>query len=89
VLDPSFPNPTRGSTSIRFVLPDRRQVSLRIFDAAGRSVRSLVEGVLPPGTHRVRWDGRDGAGRPLAAGVYFYRLETPEGTLSRRLILVR
>jgi flagellar hook assembly protein FlgD len=50
-------------------------VALTVYDVLGRRVRTLVKAALPAGTHRVAWSGRDEAGRPVAPGVYFLRLE--------------
>jgi hypothetical protein len=45
-------------------------------------------GVLEPGVHRIEWDGRDRRGRPVASGVYFYRLEGSAGTW-KKMIRIR
>jgi flagellar hook assembly protein FlgD len=64
-------------------------VSLQVFDVAGRLVRTLTERRLETGTHTVAWNALDRAGRPVPAGVYYYRLNTPEETRTRKLTLVR
>jgi flagellar hook assembly protein FlgD len=64
-------------------------VSLRIFDPAGRLVRTLVNTPVRAGIHDVFWDGRSDAGVPVAGGVYFYQLKVDGETLTRRVILVR
>ena len=79
LLHPARPNPFRDSTELAFDLPrDTASVRLEVFDAAGRRVRALAEGPRAAGAHAVRWDGRDGAGRSVAPGTYFYRLSTGE-----------
>ncbi len=83
------PNPFGASTTIRFRLPQRSDVSLRVYSLAGRHVATLVEEPRAPGEYRVDWDGRDGAGRLAAAGTYVVRLESPAGAVCRRLTLVR
>lgn len=75
------PNPVLKSGSIRFVLPAPGRASLALYDAAGRRVRRLFEGILPAGPHLAPWDGRNDRGAPLGAAVYFARLET-EGTVA-------
>jgi flagellar hook assembly protein FlgD len=52
-------------------------------------VRRVASGRFPEGAHRVRWDGRDDAGRAVAPGVYVYRLITPTFQASRHLAIVR
>jgi hypothetical protein len=86
-LHQNVPNPFgAGSTSIAFSLGQSGTVSLRIFDLSGRLVRTLAEGPLGYGEHAVAWDGRDRHGNIVSAGVYLYRLDTPELTRTRRLI---
>ncbi len=60
-----------------------------IYNIAGQPVRSLRDGVMESGWHSVVWDGRDGLGRPVSAGVYIYRLESARFTDERRMTLVR
>jgi hypothetical protein len=74
VLDGNVPNPFRGMTRLRFGLPNAAEVEFSIYDLAGRRVICLEKGRFPAGYRTVLWDGRDGRGRPVAAGVYFYRL---------------
>jgi len=69
-----LPNPFSSTTAIRYSVPESGQVSLRIYDAAGRLVRALVDGVEEPGTYEVSWDGRNDTGEPLPSGVYFCQL---------------
>jgi hypothetical protein len=78
-----------ASTLIPFQLPAGGPARLVIVDAGGRVVRVLVDGVLPAGEHVAGWDGRDGAARRLASGVYFSRLEAGGRTASRKLLIVR
>jgi photosystem II stability/assembly factor-like uncharacterized protein len=83
------PNPFTGATTIRLSLPSATKIGLDVYDVAGRRVRSLVTGRLAAGPHEFVWDGRNDAGRPIASGIYFVRLVTPEGTATRTLNLVR
>jgi len=88
-LRPNFPNPFNPETWIRFDLPVRSRVCLRVFDVAGRPVRTLLEADLPAASHEIRWDGRDDTGRPVASGSYFYRLATEQRTATGKMILAK
>ena len=83
------PNPFTGGTEIGFSLPSAAAIDLRIFDLAGREVRTLVDrrSLLSAGNHRIGWDGVRRDGREASAGVYFARLRAPGG--EKRLTLVK
>jgi hypothetical protein len=72
------PNPFARSTSIEFEGRTSGPVQASIWNLEGRRVRSLDLGLLDPGRHRFGWDGRNDAGEPLAAGVYWVRIESRE-----------
>lgn len=88
-LGPCVPNPFHPRTAIRFGLPAGGPVRVSVYDLAGRRVRGLVDGWREAGWHRVEWDGRSDAGRPLGSGVYFCLLEAAGGSEVARLTLVR
>jgi hypothetical protein len=92
-LDPAFPNPSHGRVSIPFVVggtaAGASSVRLSIHDASGRCLRVLHDG--PPAAERrvALWDGRDERGIPVAAGVYFTRIEAGPAVESGRLEILR
>jgi len=88
-LAPNFPNPFNPATKISFRLGESASVSLRIYDAAGRLVRVLVEDDRAAGTHTELWDGRDGGGDSVASGIYFYRLKAGMFSETRKMILMK
>jgi hypothetical protein len=88
-LRPAWPNPSRGSTTLGFALPRAGVVRLRVYDVAGRLVRTLVDGPAAGGESYVTWDGRDDAGGPAADGLYFCRLEAESGAVTRKFLLMR
>lgn len=88
-LEQNFPNPFNPSTSIRFHLALAARVRLVIVDLGGHAVRTLVDGVREPGTYTETWDGRDEAGRRVAAGSYLYVLDTGGWNRSQRLVMVK
>ncbi|HSG27911.1 MAG TPA: FlgD immunoglobulin-like domain containing protein, partial [Candidatus Krumholzibacterium sp.] len=85
----NVPNPFNPSTEISYFLPQAESVSLDIFDVAGRRIKTLANGIMREGDHRVEWDGRDNNGSRVASGVYFYRLRAGKDTLTRKMVLLR
>jgi aminopeptidase N len=88
-LVPNRPNPSSHTTTLSFALPVREEVSLRIYDVAGRMVRSLLAGPAEAGRHTVVWDGTNDAGRTVSSGIYCYELTTPHFSATRKLVLMR
>lgn len=84
------PNPAPRATRIAFLLPAGQadEASLSLFDAAGRRVRTFSK-QFNPGMNDVLWDGSDDEGKPVRAGVYFYRLDVGRVSFTRRMVLVR
>ena len=75
-LGDSYPNPFNPAVVIPLDLAtDAAGVSLMVYDVLGRRVRQVWDGPLAEGTHRFTWDGRDEAGKGVAAGVYIYKVE--------------
>jgi hypothetical protein len=88
-LSAARPNPFLGTTVVSYDLGRDGRVQLDIYDAAGRLVRSLVDGVRAQGPHVAEWDGTTDAGEVAPPGAYLVRLETVAGTESRKLIRLR
>lgn len=87
-LAPGAPNPFRDRTTIGFTLPEGGLTALRVYDIAGRLVRTLHSGWLPAGPHRAVWDRRTQSGTLAPAGVYFYRLASGGRSLSSRVVIM-
>lgn len=84
------PNPLRREAVIGFDLPRPQTVSLAVYDVHGRRVRqAFPRAEWPAGRHTWTWDGRDDGGLAVSSGIYFYRLVTPDGTLSRKAVVAR
>jgi hypothetical protein len=89
-LRQNVPNPFNPITTICYVLPEGGdRVLLEIFDAAGRHVRTLVDGYCDGGPQSVAWGGDDEEGRTVASGVYFYRLVTARSRDTRAMVLLK
>lgn len=85
----SSPGLFSNSTQINYTLPADGQVTLTVWDASGRLVRTLVDSHQASSTHSIQWDGTDDNGRPLSQGVYFCRINTSGSTLTQKMVLVK
>jgi sugar lactone lactonase YvrE len=83
-LSHNYPNPFNPATTITFILPVKSFVSLKIFDALGREVQTLVSEELSSGKYSTQWNA---AG--LGSGVYFYRLQAGSFMETKKLLLLR
>ncbi len=88
-LAQNYPNPFNNQTVISFTLPQSGRAFLTIYDMNGRLVRILNNQFLKSGYHQFTWDGRDGHGRAVASGIYFYRLRFGKKATIRKMLLVK
>jgi hypothetical protein len=80
----NFPNPFTSTATIRYVLPEISQVSLRIYNESGKLVKTLVNGFRMAGPYTMTFDGRD-----LSSGIYFVRFNTEELSKSQKMVLMK
>jgi len=85
----SHPQPAPGWADIRYRIPEDARMRLEIFDAAGRLVTVLADGLRPAGAHVVHWNGQRSDGDPAPSGLYLIRLTAGEQVATRKLIVVR
>lgn len=85
-LEQNYPNPFSCNTTLRYILQKPANVSLGIYDLAGREIRVLVNQYQSPGEYSVIWDGKSAGGDPAADGLYIYRLLTGNSFLVRRMV---
>jgi trimeric autotransporter adhesin len=83
------PNPFRTESTVRFALDQAGSARVAIYDAAGRLVRRLHDGVLPAGERRMVWDGRSDSGHPVASALYFVKVETSAETRTSKVFRLR
>jgi len=88
-VEQNYPNPFNPVTKIRFSLPAPAHTTVRIYDVAGRLVKSLLAAELPATKHEVTWTGQDNTGRSVAAGIYFYAVKSGPFTDVGRMALVK
>ncbi|MBD3334799.1 MAG: hypothetical protein GF355_04730, partial [Candidatus Eisenbacteria bacterium] len=88
-LLPARPSPFTGATQVAFRLRRAQEVHLSIYDINGRHVRTLADGVLPAGEHRLQWDGRTAEGVKAGIGVYLTTFRAGSVQQSQKLYLYR
>jgi hypothetical protein len=89
LVKPNYPNPFNPATNIEFSLPKDAFTTIKVFDLAGRLVRTVLAEPLPSAVHTVTWNGRDDGGRSVAAGVYFYQVRSGQHEYTGRMALVK
>lgn len=88
-LLPNFPNPFNPSTSFSVALPVASHVTLEIYNLLGQRVIKLFDGTAQAGYLDLTWDGRDGRGRQVGSGVYFYKVEAKDFRQVRKMVLLK
>ncbi len=89
-LHQNVPNPFNPTTTIRFDLAADGPVALRIYDVAGRLVRTLINGPGKAGGNQaVTWDGLNESGERVSSGIYFYRLEAGSQSFNRKMVVMK
>jgi hypothetical protein len=84
-----YPNPFNPQTTIIYSLPKQTVVHLAVYDAAGRLVKTLINGLEPAGETLITWNGENDNGTKVASGVYFCRLKAGKETISKKMVLLR
>jgi hypothetical protein len=87
-LEQNVPNPFNPVTAFEFTLPRAGHTTLTVYDAAGRTVKILVDKTLDAGLQKVIWDGTDAEGTKVPSGVYFYELKSEGLQTSKKLVIV-
>ncbi len=90
----NYPNPFNPETWVPFSVADAGAITMSVFAADGSTVRVLHIGVREAGDHHDRsraayWDGRNADGEPAPSGMYFYRLQSPAGAASGRMVIAK
>ncbi len=88
-LGRNYPNPFNPSTTIPFSLDAPARVEISIYDAAGRRIKSILNGEMAAGFHREIWTGIDESSRPVSSGVYFAVMRAGGSSSSIKLLLLR
>ncbi len=96
LLNQNYPNPFRNSTKIFYVVPSSRQygritqhVCLKVYNAAGSLVNTLVDEEMLPGAYFIEWNGTDSRGAEVGSGVYFYTLRAADLSTTKKMMILR
>jgi hypothetical protein len=88
-LNPLYPNPFSAQVAIPFSLASAGFAEISVYDLSGRQIKIIAEQEFMAGEHTVIWQGRNSNGNPAASGVYFVRIWTEAGSVTRQVMLIR
>jgi hypothetical protein len=88
-LDGNYPNPFNPVTTIRFGLPEPRNVRITVVNILGQEITELVNGWRDMGRHEVIWQGVDRSGKAVASGMYFTVLSDGHKTIVQKMLLLK
>lgn len=86
----NYPNPFNPETQISFsIIEDDTRTQIAIYNLKGQKIKTLVDGILSSGYHTVNWNGTDSVGKPVASGVYLYKMQSAKFVQTKRMILMK
>lgn len=85
----NYPNPFNPSTVISVALPENSGMNIKIYNALGQEIMTLVDGNFTAGNYNFTWNGTDNSGKSVSAGIYFYRVEAGKNTAVRKMVLMK
>ena len=85
----NYPNPFNPVTQIRFSIPENNFVTLKVYNAVGQLVRTLVNENLDKGYHSIEWNATDESGNKLSSGIYLYRVQAGDQVQTSKMILMK
>lgn len=88
-LSQNYPNPVNLETVIKYALPEDCHVELTIYNMLGQKVKTLVNQYQDAGYKIAHWNGRDDKANEVASGLYFYKIETPKYSESKKMIFMK
>ena len=85
----NYPNPFNPETTIAFSVPAAGLTTLKIYNLKGQVVRTLVNDTREAGNHNVVWNGKDDKGNSVSSGMYFYRVNNNDKSITRKMLLAK
>ncbi|MCS7052747.1 MAG: M12 family metallo-peptidase [Ignavibacterium sp.] len=83
-LEQNYPNPFNPVTNIKFTVPEKSFVTIKVFNALGQEISKIVDGEFDAGVHKIDFDASE-----LTSGVYYYKMETPQFSQIKKMIVVK
>ncbi|MEE9190037.1 MAG: T9SS type A sorting domain-containing protein [Candidatus Neomarinimicrobiota bacterium] len=88
-IGPNYPNPFNMTTKIHYEVSDRSHIRIMIYNMLGREIRLLENSLVDAGTHVIQWNGLDGLGQPVSAGIYLYQIQSGEFVQTKKMVLLK
>lgn len=88
-LAQNYPNPFNPTTTIKYTVPTRNKISIKIYDINGQMIRELINEEKSSGEYSVVWDGQNNFGSKVASGTYFYQIQTGDFSQAKKMILLK
>ena len=88
-LHQNTPNPVVGMTEVRYEVARPSAVSIKVYNARGQLVNTLVDARMEPGRYSARWDGKNLAGEKVASGVYFYKMAAGQFSATKKMLILK
>jgi len=88
-ISQNYPNPFNPVTQFHVELVSETHVNLTVYNVAGQKVRTLVDGLLPAGSHTITWDSTNDMGEAISGGVYFYRVVADDKVVTKKMLLLK
>jgi len=89
VLNDNYPNPFNPETTISYSVKEASPVTIEIYNVKGQLVKTLVNDTKEAGNHTVTWRGVDNNNRPVASGVYYYKMSAGKYSSTKKMILMK
>lgn len=89
LLEQNYPNPFNPFTTFKFEVPKESFVRITILDVLGKEINILFNDYLSGGIYQATWDGKDLNDANVSSGLYFYRMETKDHSITRKMMLVK
>ncbi|SVD18053.1 uncharacterized protein METZ01_LOCUS370907, partial [marine metagenome] len=88
-ISQNYPNPFNPVTSISFDVPKTDEISLSVYDLAGKKIITLASGKFMPGSYIVNWDATNNNGHAIASGMYVYRYIGSDKAITRKMLYLK